>query len=131
MLTRGQRLTSFIAEGAGLPFVWGERDCCTWAAEWARRETGRDPSAAVRARYRTRLGCARYLKRSGGMVAAVAGLVGGVGLSETAEPALGDIGLVETAVGVMGAISTGFAWAIKTEDGIVIVPAPVIKAWSV
>lgn len=41
-------LDEFIADKRGRPFVWGDNDCCTVAADWVREKTGKDPMSDLR-----------------------------------------------------------------------------------
>ncbi len=67
------RLRAFLAEGAGAPFVWGERDCALWACDWIKAERGNDPAERLRGTYGSALACARLLNDAGGLVALSAG----------------------------------------------------------
>lgn len=131
MTTRSERLTAFLAEGCRLPFAWGERDCCLWPADWILAERGLDPAAELRGAYRSPLACRRLLRLGGGLLAVTSAEMRAAGLAGTAAPVLGDVGIIETAAGPMGAVCTGSAWALKTVEGIVLVPATPIMAWGV
>lgn len=131
-MTRLSRLRSYIREGAALPFVWGQSDCCSWALGWVVRETGSDPFLALRGAYASRMSCARLLTRHGGLEALARRLMSAAGLPETAGDARpGDVALVQTAIGPMGAICTGNSFALKSVDGVVVMPCTPIVAWSV
>ena len=56
---------AFIAEKRDRPFVWGQQDCCLFAADWVLAVTQIDPAQAFRGKYRTELGAKRALKRAG------------------------------------------------------------------
>jgi len=131
MSLRSEALNAFLADGALLPFVFGERDCAIWVADWVRSQTGRDPALRLRGTFDCALGSARIVRRGGGLVPLVSDLMARHGLPETAEPQMGDVGVVETPAGELAAISTGDAWAVKAKDGLAIVRAPVLKAWAV
>lgn len=61
-----QVLASAIARAQAQPFIWGQHDCATWAFDLHRDLTdGPDHAALWRGRYRTRVGCARVLRRLG------------------------------------------------------------------
>ena len=125
------RLSAFLREGAGLPFVWGQRDCSLWPCEWIKAERGIDPAEALRGTYDTALACARIQRAAGGLPALAAALAARAGLLATDTPEAGDVGLVELADMPLLALCTGPKWAIKTKDGLVIVPATPVQAWIV
>ncbi|MBU2979001.1 hypothetical protein [Alteromonas sp. C1M14] len=58
-------LTQFILENKNKPFIWGENDCCLFAANALLAQTGYDYAAQYRNRYTTRLGAARVLVNDG------------------------------------------------------------------
>ncbi len=125
------RLSAFLREGAGLPFVWGERDCSLWPCEWIKAERGIDPAEHLRGTYSTALTCARILHAAGGLPALASRLAASAGLLTTDAPEAGDVGLVEIAGTPLLAICAGSTWAIKTKDGLVIVPTTPMQAWIV
>ncbi|KGJ88689.1 DUF6950 family protein [Colwellia psychrerythraea] len=47
------------------PFVWGENDCCLFAANTVLVLTGKDLAEEFRGKYHTKLGAARALKKHG------------------------------------------------------------------
>ena len=49
------------------PFVWGENDCCIFAASLVEAMTGVDLAAKWRGRYTKALGAGRFLKKEGGL----------------------------------------------------------------
>lgn len=130
-MTRLARLRSYIREGAALPFVWGQSDCCPWALGWVEREIGSDPFATVRGAYASRMACARLLAQHGGLEALARRLMSTAGLRETDAAKPGDVALVQTAIGPMGAICVGGAFAMKSIDGVVVMPSNPIVAWSI
>lgn len=66
------RLGDHIRGASGRPFVWGTRDCCTFACDGILAMTGVDPMADLRGKYATAIGAARALKQfaGGGLVEA-------------------------------------------------------------
>ncbi|MFN3474092.1 MAG: DUF6950 family protein [Blastomonas sp.] len=58
-------LAAYIAKHNGQPFVYGERDCCLWAAGAAAAQTGVDNAAVFRGKYTTELGAAKALRKYG------------------------------------------------------------------
>lgn len=131
MSTRSERLAAFLVAGAATPFIFGRRDCAIWVADWIAAERGTDPARELRGSFACHVGSARLVRRAGGLVALVTPWLAHAGLVETAAPALGDVGVVTTTAGDLGAIRTANGWAMKTRDGVAIVQAAHLKAWSV
>ncbi len=125
------RLRDFLAEGAGAPFTWGERDCALWASDWIKAERGNDPAERLRGTYGSALACARLLNDAGGLVALSAQLAARAGLIETDHPEAGDVGVLELSIGTFLAIRTREGWAVKASDGLAIRPGAATKAWAV
>lgn len=59
---------AYAARWAGLPWEWGAQDCCTFAADWVREQTGRDPMADLRGRYGSAGEADRLIAAAGGLV---------------------------------------------------------------
>lgn len=131
MDARTARLRAYLAEGSRLPFIWGERDCIAWPAQWLAQERGADVIAAIRGAYDSRLSCARFLRRQGGLLALARREMAAAGCVETAGPQCGDVGIVSTFAGPMGAIRAGSSWALKAVDGVAFMPSPFLIAWKV
>lgn len=127
-------LAGFLDRAARTPFAYGADDCCLWLADWLVALGRPDPAAHLRGRYRTALGCARVLKREGGVLAVVGACAEAAGLVRTHAPRLGDVGVVTelTARGEqrVGGICLGPRWAMRGE-GLVVATASPIAAWSV
>ena len=77
------------------------------------------------------MACGRILHEAGGLPALAAHLAARAGLLTTDAPEAGDVGLVEFLNAPLLAICAGEKWAIKTKDGLVIVPAAPVQAWTV
>ena len=131
MSLRAEALNGYLADGALLPFVFGERDCAIWVADWVKSQTGRDPALRLRGTFGCAFGSARIVRRGGGLVPLVGDLMARMGLPETEEPAMGDVGIVMAPAGELAGICTGTAWAVKAKDGLAVARLPVLKAWSV
>ncbi|KRE00085.1 hypothetical protein ASE63_08255 [Bosea sp. Root381] len=131
MSTRSERLAAFMADGVRLPFVWRTRDCCAWPCAWVAAERGISPLVGVSARYRDELSCARLLRGEGGLLALARRVMSAAGLEETGVPVLGDVGLIDTAAGTMGALCLGDKWALKSLEGLAIIPATPLLAWRI
>lgn len=137
----GAALAPFLDEAAARPFQWGVHDCALLLADWGCALTGIDAAAHLRGRYTTALGCARLLKRAGGLGAVVhhcAALIGFAlrdGPARTGPAATGDVGViaVRTAAGVepAGAICAGGdRWAVLAATGVIVAPATPLFAWG-
>lgn len=123
-------LVAFFTDSAALPFVFGERDCALWVCDWIVRRRGIDPGAALRGRYRTKLGCARLVNRNGGLLALSSAHFAAAGLRETPAPAPGDVGCIVTPVGPAMAIRGRDNWVWKPETALIAMPAECLRAWS-
>ena len=131
-------LGAFLDSAAAEPFAWGRHDCALLLADWALALTGVDPAAHLRGRYATARACARLLKRAGGLLAVVADCAARAGFDPVAPECAraGDVGVVQVfAAGAAPVWTGGLAvddhrWAIVSERGLVIGPAPVAAAWS-
>lgn len=140
-MKREAALTAWLdrALAADVPF-WGTADCFLWPADWVVACGWPDPAAAFRGRYRTPLGAARLVRRSGGAGALWRAQASRIGLAPTAKPRPGDVGLVRTdTVGVgptlrgqVGAVHLGGGeWAARTPGGLRMGRWPVMEAWRV
>jgi len=54
-------LWAFVQSRQSRPFVWGEHDCCLFAADWVRELHGIDPAEDFRGAYTSALGAARIV----------------------------------------------------------------------
>lgn len=130
------QLSAFLDAAAGRPFAYGSFDCLLFPAEWVRTATGRDPAAAWRGRYRTALGCARVLKRNGGLMALASAGMESVGMAETSGPEAGDVGVLRVVTpggeGEAGGVCMGPGrWAVLGLSGLLVDGFEVVKAWRV
>lgn len=127
-------LQAFLDRATRTPFAYGEDDCCLWLADWLVWLGWPDPAADLRGRYRTALGCARVLRREGGVLAVVGRCAAVAGLARTDAPVAGDVGVVRAQTDrgetLVGALCVGRRWAMRGE-GLVVALAPPIAAWSV
>lgn len=69
-------LAAIIKERRTSPFVWGQHDCCLFAADCALAMTGTDFAAEFRGQYDTAKGAARLIAERGGFEAMITGLLG-------------------------------------------------------
>lgn len=102
-------LRAFMRSARRRPFVWGEFDCCLFAADWVALCTGRDPAATWRGTYSTETEARALMDSAGGM----SGLLDAV-LHRSDDPA---VGILETPQGEACAIRAGNLWAVLTPGG--------------
>lgn len=137
VLSRLERLRAYLRWVAREPLSYGVHDCLLGLmGGWVLAETGRDPAAPFRGRYRTEIGAYRLIRRAGGMIALVDEGLAAVGIDRTVNPALGDVGLVEVGTSrgpeLVGAIRTSVGWAsLKQPRGIKVGQPRCAAAWAV
>ena len=71
-----ERLNKIIKESQSKPFVWGQHDCCLFAADVVMELTGIDHAADLRGTYSTMTEAARVIKRNGGIRSIVTNALG-------------------------------------------------------
>jgi hypothetical protein len=112
------------------PFAWGLRKDCTVACVAFARLHGVDSLATASHTYKTALGAARILNRFGGY----AGWCDATfDLPRTDSPGPGDLALIESADAFGAALGLCIQpgeFAIKTESGMTIAPATILKGWT-
>lgn len=127
-------LPGFLDRTARTPFVWGEDDCSLFLANWLVALGRPDPALGLRGRYRTALGCARVLRREGGVRAVIARCARVAGLAPTRDPSPGDPGVIRIDIegcGVeVGALRLGRRWAVRAGSGLFVSEAVPLAAWS-
>lgn len=132
---KAERLPAFLAAAGRTPFVFGTFDCSLWLADWLVVCGYRDPASHLRGRYSDARGCARVLRRLGGVLGAVGSCADLAGLPTTDRPQAGDVGVVEamTARGreCVGGLCTGPRWSVLAAGGLMSFPAAPVAAWSV
>ena len=60
-------LADFIESRRERPFVWGQHDCCLFAADWIALATGHDPAEWARGKYDSALSAHRLAAPYGGV----------------------------------------------------------------
>lgn len=127
-------LAVYLDQVSARPFAWGRLDCAMFAGDWVTRITGADPIAEFRGRYRTELGCARILKREGGLLALTERAALAAGLRPTETPTTGAVGVcrVLTSRGAQQAtaIRVRACWAFLATSGLAVAPGEHIAAWE-
>lgn len=122
-----QLLAETIQAAKQRPFLWGETDCCLFAADCALAQTGRDPAASYRGRYKTALGASRLIKTAGGLTAILDSQYARI------DPRLaqrGDLALFDGPYGeTVGVVFAGI-WA-PTEQGVSMIDTAPKLMWRV
>ncbi|EJL77363.1 hypothetical protein PMI15_04685 [Polaromonas sp. CF318] len=71
-----RRLTEHLAAVKRTPFIWGQHDCCTFAAGAVIAMTGTDAIAPWRGKYTSQRGAARFIAAAGGLHALTCTVMG-------------------------------------------------------
>lgn len=113
------------------PFVWGQSDCCLFAADAVKAMTGTDPAKEFRGRYKSEKGATRILAKLGGLRKAIGSVMG-----EEINPLLaqrGDIVLLNNAGrGIAGVINSRGQISAKGVSGVIELPIrDAVCAWRV
>lgn len=125
----GARLRALLRERWAQPFEWGVNDCCLFAADCVLAQTGRDPAAGWRGRYRNAAEAGRLVHRLGGMER-MAGAVLGMSLPTPLHARLGDVGLNRASNTLL--VCLGQHWAGPGAQGLRLLPlAGADLAWRV
>lgn len=110
------RLTALIASRQGLPFAWGLRDCCTWAADAVMALLGVDPARDERGTYCDPRGAYRLLRRLGGLRGAATRA--GNRLDSPRMAIDGDIAIVRCACRPRLGVCAGGTWLVQADVGL-------------
>ncbi|MCB4611957.1 DUF6950 family protein [Enterobacter asburiae] len=123
------RLIAVIRAAEKRPFLWGEHDCCLFAADCAEAMTGDDFADGWRGTYDSETGAKKALLRGGGSLEKV--------LAEYLDEVpvkmaqRGDIAVVENAgTRCAGVIYGGAVW-VPGETGLVCLRIKPLSAWRV
>jgi hypothetical protein len=124
------RLAAAIEAGRKTGFVWGENDCCLFAANVVLAMTGYDPARGMRG-YTTAAGAAAKLKQHGGVAAIAADGAMRHGWPEIppAEARRGDVVLVEDNNGAaLGVVDLSGRWIIQPAAAKGLAARPLLRA---
>jgi len=116
------------------PFVWGEHDCCLFAANVVMAMTGIDGAADLRGRYKTRVGAARVIAKHGGLFGVVNEICARHGFIEINPKSAqrGDVVLLENDGAEALGIAAGTRIAAAGPDGLMYVAwSRAITAWRI
>lgn len=120
-------LAEYIADRQSRPFVWGDHDCCQFAAGWILECTGK---AVDMPNYSTAIGAARKIADEGSLLLAVKNRLGNVAHPNFCQR--GDVAMIEVeGRQVMGVITYGGV-VVPSETGLVCFDrSSIIAAWRV
>ncbi|MBD2812191.1 hypothetical protein ID853_15165 [Xenorhabdus sp. Vera] len=123
------RLPDTLRAAMSRPFLWGEHDCCLFAADCVQAVCDFDPGETVRGRYNTRLGAVRVLKSEfGTLTQALDRLFDAIPVTVAGR---GDIVMFQAEEGkTLGVLWAGQVWAV-TPHGARPVDVSPLKAWRV
>jgi len=127
-----QRLSDFLADAERRPFVWGEWDCCLFAADWVLALTGVDVAAEFRGAYADEDAALEIVRGYGGMVHMVESLLPDIPLSNPKMARRGDVCVVDSPLGEALGVCTGERIACASFDGMVLIARrKAIAAWRI
>lgn len=123
------RLVTVMKAATQRPFLWGEHDCCLFAAECVEAMCGEDFAKEWRGTYRDEIGAKKAILRGGGSLEKVLSrYLNEVPVSMAQR---GDIALVENAGSrCAGVIYSGAVW-VPGVDGLVCLKVKPISVWRV
>jgi len=129
-------LADYLKGASGRPFVWGECDCCLFAADWIKQKKGLDVAWPHRGTYSDNMGAARLLCTSdnGTLSGFLQPRMMAAGFVLTDDPREGDVAVLRLPIhGETVGIRTRLKrWAFKTERGVFTAACPnVVVAWRI
>ncbi|WGL97226.1 hypothetical protein QE177_08265 [Arsenophonus sp. aPb] len=123
------RLPHTLRAAMSRPFLWGEHDCCLFAADCVIAVCDFDPCSTIRGRYNTKAGALRVLKSEFGTLEDALNRFFTV--AQDARPRRGDIVMFDGDDGLtLGVFWANKVWAV-THDGARHVNKTPIMAWRV
>lgn len=129
------RLHNFLRAEMDIPFQWGQRDCCTFAAAAIESITGIDPAAELRGTYASALSALRVLTDAGGVAGLAARQCAANGFPELPNVELaqrGDLMLCEFPDGDTLGICIGSTVAFKSAYTLTFYPVGRCRrAWKI
>lgn len=122
------KLVQTIEAAKQRPFSWGKFDCCVFAAECVKAQTGVDHLSEFRGRYSTKLGAHRLLKSHGGIEAILDKKFKRVKCDT--QISRGDLVLFNSPDGVTLGVMFNAVWA-PTNNGVAAVNCEILASWSI
>lgn len=124
-----EQLWTAIENDAQTPFVWGQHDCCLFAAKVVDAMTDGSFVSQLQAAYQDEAGALQFIADQGGLESAVSGFLGA---AKTGRPQRGDVVMYDGENGETLGICAGSVIVAAGQDGLVNVrKARAIKYWSV
>ncbi|HIC7932362.1 TPA: DUF6950 family protein [Enterobacter hormaechei] len=123
------RLIAVIRAAEKRPFLWGEHDCCLFAADCAEAMTGDNFADGWRGTYDCETGAKKALLRGGGSLENV--LAKYLDEVPVKMAQRGDIAVVENAVTRCAGVIYGGAVWVPGENGLVCLKTKPLSAWRV
>lgn len=124
-----KRLIDTIKAAEKRPFLWGEHDCCLFAADCALAMSGEDFAAEFRGTYDNETGAKKALLRGGGSLEKV--LARFLDEVPAALAQRGDVAVVENAgARCAGVIYGGAVW-VPGEKGLVCLRVKPLSVWRI
>lgn len=118
-----------ITAAAKRPFLWGEHDCCLFAADCARVVCGIDPAEKYRGTYSTEQGARKALLRNHRSIeGAIAAYFKEVPVAFAQR---GDLVVVDTEQGRVAGVVWGTGVWVTTPDGVRCIREKPARAWRV
>ena len=123
------RFAEFVKARASMPFIWGQNDCCIFAADAVLATTGKDHAASLRG-YISAREAQRLIEERGGLREIVRAALGDSILPAFAS--VGDVVLVENEWRELLAICNGTTAIAPGETGIAVLGMnTALAAWRV
>ena len=123
------RLIAVIRAAEKRPFLWGEHDCCLFAADCAEAMTGDNFADGWRGTYDSETGAKKALLRGGGSLEKV--LAKYLDEVPVKMAQRGDIAVVENAATRCAGVIYGGAVWVPGENGLVCLKTKPLSAWRV
>lgn len=122
-----QALAETIEAAKKRSFSWGKFDCCLFAAECVKAQTGVDPMPEFRGRYTTEVGAKRLLTKFGGIEKIMDSKFQRGCISSISR---GDLVLIENQQGVMLGVAFNHVW-VPSKNGVNVSSYKIITCWRV
>lgn len=124
-----EKMWSTIEQHQSTTFVWGENDCCLFAAKVVDAMCDSEFEKQLKEKYSDQDSAIRYIVEEGGMEIAVSNYLGE---SKTGRAQRGDVVLFEGALGETLGICVGSTIAAVSDSGVIYMPRSItICYWTI
>lgn len=124
-----EKMWSTIEQHQSTAFVWGENDCCLFAAKVVDAMCDSEFEKQLKEKYNDQDSAIRYIVEEGGMEKAVSGYLGE---SKTGRAQRGNVVLFEGALGETLGICIGSTIAAVSDSGVIYMPrSATICYWTI